>query len=57
MSEFEKVGAYDRGPQWISLSAMLTDLADALDTGGKFAEVWRPSIVNGQLDWTYEANG
>ncbi|MDV6260010.1 SMI1/KNR4 family protein [Rhodococcoides yunnanense] len=57
VSEFEKVGADDRGPQWISLSAMLADLADALDTSGTFAEVWRPSIVNSQLEWTYEANG
>ncbi|WP_032376100.1 SMI1/KNR4 family protein [Rhodococcoides fascians] len=57
VSEFEKVGADDRGPQWISLSAMLADLADALDTGGTFAEVWCPSIVDGQLEWTYDTNG
>ncbi|WP_020110677.1 SMI1/KNR4 family protein [Rhodococcus sp. 114MFTsu3.1] len=51
---FDKVGADDQGPRWISLSAMLTDLADALETGRKFAGAWVPSVVDGQLDWTYE---
>lgn len=57
MSEFDSESADNRGPQWISLSAMLADLADALETGSKLAEVWSPSIVNGQLEWTYAVNG
>ncbi len=57
VSEFDNESADNRGPQWISLSAMLTDLADALETGSTFAEVWHPSIVDSQLDWTIEANG
>jgi cell wall assembly regulator SMI1 len=57
VSEFEKVGADDGGPQWISISAMLTDLADALETGARFAEVWSSDVVDGQLAWTYNGNG
>ncbi|WP_141136551.1 hypothetical protein [Rhodococcoides kyotonense] len=29
LPEFQKVGADEAGPQWISISAMLSDLADA----------------------------
>lgn len=52
VSEFDRDGA-DAGPRWVSLSAMLTDLADVLADGGKFAGVWTPKIVAGQLEWEH----
>ncbi|MDJ0362427.1 SMI1/KNR4 family protein [Rhodococcus sp. H29-C3] len=53
VTEFDKVGADDGGPQWISISALLTDLADALESGRPFAGAWTPSVVDGQLKWLY----
>ena len=53
VTEFDKVDADDAGPRWVSLSAMLTDLADSLETGSTFDKYWKPTVVDGQLDWTY----
>lgn len=53
MTEFDKVDADDAGPRWVSLSAMLTDLADSLETGSKFDKYWKPTVVEGQLEWKY----
>lgn len=53
VTEFDKVNADDAGPRWVSLSAMLTDLADSLETSSKFDKYWKPTVVDGQLDWKY----
>ncbi|WP_175647964.1 SMI1/KNR4 family protein [Nocardia donostiensis] len=54
VTEFEKVDADAAGPRWISLSAMLTDLAHSLETGASFDGDRRPSVKEGKLDWQYE---
>lgn len=53
VTEFDKVGADGGGPQWICLSAMLTDLADTLETGSAFNGHFMPSVGDGNLDWQY----
>ncbi|OZC75227.1 hypothetical protein CH251_10675 [Rhodococcus sp. 06-462-5] len=50
VTEFQKVDADGAGPKWPSLSAMLADLADALETGGSF-DGRTPAVVDGQLRW------
>ena len=50
VTEFEKVDADGAGPKWPSLSAMLTDLADSLETGSAF-DGRTPAVVDGQLRW------
>ncbi|MDJ0362433.1 hypothetical protein [Rhodococcus sp. H29-C3] len=54
VTDFDEAGADDGGPQWVSISAMLTDLADALESGHPFAGAWTPSVVDGQLKWLYD---
>ncbi|MGY0503215.1 SMI1/KNR4 family protein [Nocardia sp. FBN12] len=51
VTRFEKVDADDAGPLWVSISAMLTDLATSLRTGSEFDGYSRPTVVDGQLDW------
>lgn len=51
VTRFDKVGADDAGPYWVSVSAMLTDLATSLRTGSEFDGYSGPRIVDGQLDW------
>lgn len=53
VTEFDKVDTDAAGPRWVSLSAMLTDLADSLETGGVFYDRWTPRVTDGQLDWHY----
>lgn len=53
VTEFEKVDADDVGPRWVSLSAMLADLADSLETGGAFDRGWFPSVADGRIEWDY----
>jgi len=53
VTEFEKVDADGGGPRWVSLGAMLTDLADSLESGGEFDGGWFPSVVDGRLEWEY----
>ncbi|WP_415975990.1 hypothetical protein [Rhodococcus sp. 077-4] len=50
VTEFEKVDADDAGPKWLSLSAMLTDLADSLHTGTAF-DGRHPTLIDGALRW------
>lgn len=54
VTAFDKVEGDSDGPQWRSISAMLTDLADSLDTGCRFARWWRPTVTDGELTWTFE---
>lgn len=53
VTEFDNVDGDEAGPRWVSLGAMLTDLADSLETGSKFDGDSRPTVVDGQLDWKY----
>ncbi|MGF0311894.1 SMI1/KNR4 family protein [Rhodococcus sp. IEGM1428] len=50
VTEFQKVDADGAGPKWPSLSAMLTDLADSLETGTAF-DGHTHFVVDGQLRW------
>ncbi|KPM56676.1 hypothetical protein ACG83_01940 [Frankia sp. R43] len=46
-------GSKDDGARlgrWPSLAAMLTDIADAVETGTDLG-IWRPQVVDGRLDW------
>ncbi|MFC8933840.1 hypothetical protein ACFT1A_17345 [Rhodococcus sp. NPDC057135] len=47
VTEFDNFAADDAGPRWVSLSAMLADLADSLETGSTFDEYWKPKVVDG----------
>ncbi len=53
VTEFVKGNADSDGPRWPSVTAMLTEVADALDrdltVGG-----WRPVVDNASLTWTFE---
>ncbi|MFD4468681.1 SMI1/KNR4 family protein [Rhodococcus sp. NPDC058505] len=49
--EFSRDGADEVGPRWKSVSAMLTDLADSLESGGVFDRLWYPRITDGDLVW------
>lgn len=51
---FDKVNADDAGPRWFSISALLDDLATSLESGRPFDGGWRPSIVDGRLQWDIE---
>ncbi len=53
ISGFDKTFADNSGPQWMSLSALLADLADALEGGGAFAGGWKADVVHGRLTWTW----
>ncbi|CCQ17529.1 putative uncharacterized protein [Rhodococcus sp. AW25M09] len=49
---FDKVDSDAAGPQWNSISAMLSDLASSFDTGAPFEGSWRPALVDGVIEWT-----
>ncbi|WP_430335960.1 hypothetical protein [Rhodococcus sp. ACT016] len=53
VTEFEKVDADGEGPRWVSMSAMLPDLADSLETGCVFDQSSTPAVVDGHLEWQY----
>ncbi|WP_433664130.1 SMI1/KNR4 family protein [Nocardia sp. CA-128927] len=48
--EYTAEGSDDEGPLWISLAAMLTNLADSYEAGTEFLR-YRPSVVAGELTW------
>ncbi|MFI6168461.1 hypothetical protein ACIBCN_16890 [Nocardia sp. NPDC051052] len=50
VTEYADENADDEGPLWVSLTAMLTDLADSLKTGTAFIR-YRPTAVAGELIW------
>lgn len=52
---FDKVDSDGGGPQWISISALLANLAESLETGAPFAGGWRHEIVEGRLQWEYRS--
>ncbi|WP_338891714.1 SMI1/KNR4 family protein [Rhodococcus sovatensis] len=47
----DNVDSGDAGPQWISISALLDDVATSLETGAPFDGGWRHEIVEGHLLW------
>ncbi|MET3953625.1 hypothetical protein ABIE52_000491 [Rhodococcus sp. OAS809] len=51
VTEFDKTGADEPGPRWVSISAMLTDLADSLTNSQAFDDGWYWTSVNGALEW------
>ncbi|OZC62787.1 hypothetical protein CH267_00035 [Rhodococcus sp. 06-621-2] len=50
---FDKVNSDDAGPQWLSISALLDDLATSLETAAPFDGGWRHEIVEGHLQWDF----
>lgn len=54
VTEFDKVGADDVGPRWVSVSALLTELADSLEHGTVFDGRWTPTVSEGRLEWHYQ---
>ena len=54
VTEFDKVGADDVGPRWVSISALLTELADSLEHGTVFDGRWAPTVADGRLEWHYQ---
>lgn len=53
VSEFDKSGSDERGPRWLSISAMLTDLANSLTQNREFDECWMWSVEGGALQWDW----
>lgn len=51
ITEYGRDTADDGGPKWHSLSSMLSDLADSVETGAVFDRMWLPHIIDNQLDW------
>lgn len=51
VTEFDKSGGDAPGPRWVSISAMLTDLADSLTTPRAFDDGWYWSMKDGVLEW------
>lgn len=53
VSMFYREGPDVDGPRWLSLSAMLTDLADSLENGTAFDGGWYPTVHNRDLGWEW----
>lgn len=49
ITESDKVDTDAAGPRWVSLSAMLTDLANSLETGASFDGRWKAAVTDGRL--------
>ncbi|MHA4854392.1 SMI1/KNR4 family protein [Rhodococcus sp. MSC1_016] len=53
ITEFDKVDTDVAGPRWVSLGAMLTDLANSLEVGVAFDGRWKATVTEGKLSWQY----
>ncbi|MEN0138126.1 MAG: SMI1/KNR4 family protein [Rhodococcus sp. (in: high G+C Gram-positive bacteria)] len=53
ITEFDNVDTDTAGPRWASLTAMLSDLADSLETGAAFGGGWKRAVTDGNLNWQY----
>ncbi len=53
VTEYAHENADDAGPQWTSISAMLADLAESLETGQPFADGWIPQLSDGAFAWQW----
>ncbi|MFI5436541.1 hypothetical protein ACHMZP_32730 [Rhodococcus baikonurensis] len=51
VTEFDKSGADEPGPRWVSTSAMLTDLSDSLTTPQAVDDGWYWTTDNDALEW------
>lgn len=51
ITECSRDTADDGGPKWHSLSSMLSDLADSLETGAFFDRMWLPQVIDNELEW------
>lgn len=53
--EFDETDADSAGPAWVSVSAVLTDVADALVRGTAFVDGQRPIVRDGtSLEWGWD---
>jgi hypothetical protein len=50
VTAYDKVDADNSGPRWPSVTAMLTDIAEALHTASPIG-YWQPEVEDGRLDW------
>lgn len=53
VTEYARENADAAGPQWTSISAMLADLVDSLETGRPFGGGWVAGLGDGGLSWRY----
>ncbi|WP_280764106.1 SMI1/KNR4 family protein [Prescottella agglutinans] len=51
ITEYAREDTDSRGPIWASISAMLTDTADAIETGKPFDNRWIPHVSENGLAW------
>lgn len=51
---FDKSGADYAGPKWLSVTALLTELADSLTSNADFDEGWRPVIRDNTVEWEHD---
>jgi cell wall assembly regulator SMI1 len=51
VTEYVKGNADSGGPVWLSVSAMLADLAEGLWAGGRVGRWGRPIVTDRELDW------
>ena len=51
VAEYSRESNDEAGPKWVSISAMLTDLAESLRGQTVFDRMWLPSVADGELDW------
>ncbi|OZF44459.1 hypothetical protein [Rhodococcus sp. 14-1411-2a] len=51
VAEYSRESNDEAGPKWVSISSMLTDLADSLAGQTVFDRMWLPSVTDGELDW------
>ena len=54
ITECGRDAADDAGPVWPSLAVLLTELANALESGALFRGRWRPNPVQATLMWSFE---
>jgi hypothetical protein len=50
VTEFVKGDAYNWGPRWPSVGAMLADVADPLHASTPLGS-WQPEVDHGELSW------
>ena len=51
VTEYSRDSSDEDGPKWVSISAMLTDLADSLAGETVFDRMWLSSVTDGEIDW------
>lgn len=51
VTEYRRDSSDEDGPKWVSISAMLTDLADSLAGETVFDRMWLSSVADSEIDW------